>query len=170
MSPMILLAAALAFARSSPIAVTSDGRFVVTANPDSRSVSIAGTGQRTVVAEIKVNGTPQTVSIAPGDARAFVPSREGSIAVIDLVPVPRLVQSIFIGGELFGAVCDDARLYVAATGASRVIVFDRTTLQQTGSVATEELPRGLALAGARLYVTHFRSGKLSVIDTATLSV
>lgn len=156
--------------KSGPIAVTGDGLFVLTANPDSRSVSVVDAERRVVVAEVKVNGTPQTVCVAPDDARAYVPTREGSLAVIDLAP-PRLVQSIGIGGgELFGAVCDGARLYVSATGAARVLIFDRATMRQTGSVATEEFPRGMAVAGGKLYVTHFRSGKLTVIDTATLAV
>ncbi|MEK6374272.1 MAG: beta-propeller fold lactonase family protein [Acidobacteriota bacterium] len=156
--------------KSGTIAVTGDGRFVLTANPDSRSVSVVDAERRAVVAEVKVNGTPQTVCVAPDGGRAYVPTREGSLAVIDIAP-PRLVQSIGIGGgELFGAVCDGARLYVSASGASRILVFDRATLQQTGSVVTEEFPRGLAVAGGKLYVTHFRSGKLSVIDTATLAV
>ncbi len=163
------VAAATAGTRSSPIAVTSDGRFVVAANPDSRSVSIVEGQSRAVVAEVKINGTPQTVAIAPGDGRAFVPTREGLLAVVDLAP-PRLAVSIAIGEELFGAACDDARLYVSAGGASHILVFDRLTLRQVASVATEELPRGLALAGGKLYVTHFRSGRLSVIDTATLAV
>jgi YVTN family beta-propeller protein len=166
---MLAAAQATAGSRSSPIAITSDGRMVITANPDSRSVSIVDASSRTVLAEVKVNATPQTVSLAPDDGRAYVPTREGSIAVIDLI-TRRLVQSIFGGSELFGAVCDDARLYVSATGASRVLVFDRATLHPIASVAVEELPRGVALAGGKLYVTHFRSGRLSVIDAATLAV
>jgi YVTN family beta-propeller protein len=169
MVPAILLAAALAFARSSPIAVSGDGRVVVTANPDSRSVSIVDAQTRAVVAEVDVGGTPQTVAIAPDGARAYVPTREGSIVVVDL-GAPRLVRSVATGVELFGAVVDDARLYVSASGASRLLLFDRTTLKQTGSIATEPFPRGLALAEGKLYVTHFRSGRLSVIDAASLAV
>jgi YVTN family beta-propeller protein len=155
--------------KSGTIAVTGDGRYVLTANPDSRSVSIVDAAGRMVVGEVRVGGTPQTVCVAADDARAYVPTREGLLAVVDLA-ARRLVQSIGIGGELFGAVCDGSRLYVSASGASRIVVFDRLTMQQTGSVAVEEFPRGLAVAGGKLYVTHFRSGRLSVIDTATLAV
>jgi len=166
---LFALPVSAAHSKSGTIAVTSDGLFVLTANPDSRSVSIVDAERRVVVAEVKVNGTPQTVCVAPDDARAYAPTREGSLAVIDLAP-PRLVQSIGIGGELFGAVCDEARLYVSASGAARVLIFDRATMQQSGSVVTEEFPRGMAVAGGKLYVTHFRSGRLTVIDTATLAV
>src|SRR5436190_1403867 len=119
---ILMFLAASAFAaptvrRSSTIAITSDGRLIVTANPDSRSVSVIDAASRTVVAEVNVNGTPQTVAIAPGDARVFVPTREGSVAVVDLAP-PRLATSISVGAEAFGAVCDDAHFYVSLSGAS----------------------------------------------------
>jgi YVTN family beta-propeller protein len=151
--------------KSMTIAV--DASRIVTVNPDSNSVSIVDVWTLTKTREIAVCATPQSMSV-DGD-RAFVVCRDGKLNEVDL-SVGRVVRSADAGYDPFGVLATSDRVYVAVGGESRVVVFDRATLKAARSIATEEFPRGLAMEGASLYVTHFRSGKLSVIDTASLQV
>ena len=63
-------------------------------------------------------------------------------------------------------------LFVAESGVGAVALFDTDNLERLASVAVEPNPRGLAVSadGNRLYVTHFLSGRVSVIDVATREV
>lgn len=154
--------------RSSALALTPDGSRVVVANPDSGSVSIvdAATGQ--MLAEVPVGEVPQTV--AADDRTAFVATRE-SLRVVDLQQL-RTTRAFAAGNDLFGVIADERWVYVTASGSSEVVVLDRNTLEIVRRIATEPYPRGLATdpARRRLYVTHFRSGRLSVIDSEKLTV
>ncbi|HUP62660.1 MAG TPA: cytochrome D1 domain-containing protein [Thermoanaerobaculia bacterium] len=168
MRALVVIAAVLslgASGRSSTIAVSAS--HIVTANPDSESVSILDASTRAVVSELRLRATPQTIAI--DGARAFVALREGSVAVIDLA-TQRVERTAHIGVEPFGVATGDGRLYVSDAAAAVVHVVDAATLARIATIPTKESPRGLALDAQRLYVTHFRSGEISVIDTATLAV
>jgi YVTN family beta-propeller protein len=182
MSPRILLLACAALfairasapattmsrVRSSSIAVTPDGGLLVVANPDSASVSIVDVASRMVRREIGIGGTPQTLFV--DDERAFVARQDGRVSVVELATFA--VRSANVGVELFGVVGDGERLFVSDAGASMIRVVDAESLAQIGTIATESEPRGLAMdaAARRLYVTHFSSGRISVIDLEAMHV
>jgi len=143
------------------IGLTAGGR-IITVNPDSNSITLAG------VKEIAVCATPQTVAI--DGKRAFVVCRDGALNEVDL-DAQRVTRSVAVGADPFGVVvASGGRLYVSVTGEAKVLVLDETSLSAIATVATEEFPRGLAVSGGNLYVTHFRSGRVSVIDTTSLAV
>ena len=146
--------------RSSAIAAAAGSRVLV-ANPDSSSLTILDT------AEIPLGCTPQTLSAS--EDHAFVACREGVIAVVDL-DGRKVTATTRIGTELFGIVSSGTRLFVSDYGAAAVHVLDAQTLAPMATIPTEPYPRGLALEEKTLYVTHFRSGRLSVIDTDALHV
>jgi len=155
--------------RSSPIAVTPDGLRVCVVNPDSSSLSILDARSNQRVAEVALGGRPQTVAVS--DDTAYVAMRERGVAVVDLA---RGSVTATIPGfvDAFGVALARNRLYVSDHGAARVRAFDTETLGERGAVTTESHPRGLAIDddGTTLYVTHFRSGRLSVIDATSLTV
>jgi YVTN family beta-propeller protein len=155
--------------RSANITTTPDGARLLVANADSSSISVIETAGRRVIAEIGLGCTPQT--LIADNARAVVACRDGRLSVVDLEQL-RVGQQDRVGIEPYGVVSDGARLFVTDFGASEVLVFDAVTLGRLGSVATEPYPRGMTLdrAAARLYVTHFRTGRMTIIDTSALSV
>lgn len=159
-----------ALARSSAIAVTPDGTRIVVANPDSASVSILDASTRVRVAEIEIGVAPSTVAVSQDGRRAFAACRDGVVAVADLTG--RTATSFPAGIEPFGVVEHDGRLIVSDTAAARIRAFDTSTFVETGGVDVGEFPRGLAVepGGRRLFVTHFRSGNVSVIDLTTMTV
>jgi YVTN family beta-propeller protein len=148
--------------RSAPIDLRGDRLAVV--NPDSASVTVLDAASRTKIAEIRVGSVPQTVTLDP--TRAYVACDDGRLVTIDLAAA-RVLSSAKVGVELYGVVSDGERVFVSDPGDSSVRVLDGTRVTR---VATEEYPRGLALSGTRLYVTHFRTGRISVIDTDSLAV
>lgn len=155
--------------RSSPIALTPDGLLVCVVNPDSSSLSILDARSNQRVAEVALGGTPQTVAVS--DDTAYVAMRERGVAVVDLAR--RSIRATIPGFvDAFGVAVAHDRFYVSDHGAARVRVFDRETLAGLGEVITESHPRGLAVdgAGTAVYVTHFRSGRLSIIDPVMLTV
>lgn len=153
--------------RSSSIAA-ADERIVV-ANEDSGTITLIDARTRTKRAEIAVCSSPRSVSIDGN--RAFVACADGRVARVALDQA-RLEAKAEGGLEPAGLIAHGSRVYVADHGAAEVRVLDAETLAAVASIATEDFPRGLALdpAAKRLYVTHFRSGRVSVIDTAGLRV
>src|SRR5947207_15504027 len=94
------------------VALTPDAR-VVTINPDSNSITVAG------VKEIGVCNTPQTLSIDGN--RAFVVCRDGSLNEVDLDAM-RVTRAIAVGFDPFGIVVSGGRVYVSVTGEAKVVV------------------------------------------------
>lgn len=160
-------APATTLGRSAPIVISDDGARLLVINPDSVSITIIDVASRAKTAEIRIGSTPQTLATI-GD-RAFVATRDGRVIVIDLSE-RRVTAAARIGAELFGIVTDGTRLFVSDYGAAALRVIDAETLLPLATIATEEAPRGLALVGSTLYVTHFRSGRISAIDTQSLAV
>ncbi len=154
--------------KSSSIAISADGSRLVVANPDSGSVALIDTAALSRIAEVQVEGRPQTAAI--DGPRAFVTTDHG-VSAIDLA-TNSVVGSVRLTGDAFGVVADGTRAYVSCTAAARVVVLDALSLQPIASIATEPYPRGLALdrQQGRLYVSHFRSGRMSVIDLQALNV
>lgn len=148
-------------ARSAAIAVTPDGARVVVANPESSSVTIVDATTRQTIEETGIACTPQTLTLAGN--RTLVACRDGSVMIVGGLRKKA-------GVELYGIVSDGARLFVSDYGASAVRVLDANTLEIIASIATEPYPRGLALERQTLFVTHFRSGRISEIDTGSLAV
>jgi YVTN family beta-propeller protein len=169
----IYAAGSAATFRSSPIAVAPDGRLLLTVNPDSNSISLIDTVSRRLLAEIPVGPNPQTVSVDPSGGRAYITNRDdATLSIVDL-NLGREVGALLVGDEPFGVLASlDGRVYVSNSGSDVIDVFDKASLNRLARIATEPSPRGLALSSdqKRLYVTHFLSGKLTVIDTQNFSV
>lgn len=157
-------AASAAVARSATLAVDGAGS-VVALNRDSGTVSIleVSSGQ---VLELPVCSEPETVSVA--GVRAFVACADGMIVSLDL-PSRRVVARRDVGVPLFGIVTDGARLFVTAPAAGSLLVLD-ASLATVRSLSLPDQPRGVALRGEKLYLTHFTTGALSIVETETLRV
>jgi YVTN family beta-propeller protein len=145
---------------SSPIAITSDDRFVWVVNPDNNSVSVIAVfrDENRKVAEILVGEEPRFLAITPKDHRVFVSnSRDGTVSMISS-PARRVLQTTAVGTEPAGlaATPDGKFVYVANFGSDDVAVLDAQTgrfIQSISGVGPK--PRGIAIVGDKVYVTHF---------------
>jgi YVTN family beta-propeller protein len=148
--------------RSSPIAITSDDRYVWSVNPDNDSVSVfdVRNDANQKIAEIGVGREPWCVAITSDDRTAYVTNMEsGTVSVIDARRL-RVMKTIRVGAEPFGCAltADSQLLFVANQSSNTVSVINtegndvEETIRNVG-----EKPHGLAVSedGSKLFVTQF---------------
>jgi YVTN family beta-propeller protein len=148
--------------------LTRDGSLLLTANPDSNSVTVVQTDSLSVLAELPVGGDPRTVAVTEDSERAVVANRAaGSMSLIDLEP-PRVVAEVPVGRLPWGVLLapDGASAYVACEESDHVAVVDLDERAVRKVIPVYDRPNGLALSadGKSLYVTHLLDGRVSVID------
>lgn len=154
---------------SSAIAITSDGKTLLTTNPDSNSVSVVDlTTRPPTVDEIPVGIDPRALTVG-GEAShwAFVANQgSDSITVID-VETRYVMGEIPAGDRPVGVVLsvDLGSLFVAELGSDTVRWMDSSSLETLDILPVPDRPHGLAVTpdGSRLLVTHLLSGEVTVI-------
>ena len=153
---------------STSITLSSDGRLLLIANPDSNSVSLLDTITNQVINEIPVGIEPRSVAISPSDKYVYV-SNQGSddISIIDLSG--QLVTAILqVGDRPAGIVLspDGTRLVVALCGEDRILIFNAHELTLETSFEVSDRPYGLAYTadGHHLLISHLLSGSISIIN------
>ena len=147
---------------SSPIAITSDNRYVWSVNPDNDSVSVFDVADdaNKKVAEIPVGKEPWCVAITPDDEKVYVTNMaSGTVSVIN-ARSREVVDRIKVGTEPFGCAVtpDGKRLYVANQSSGTVSVISTTgddvlrTIEDVG-----DKPHGVAITedGKKVFVTQF---------------
>ena len=165
---MLFTAATLAGQSARSATIVLGGGVLVTVNPDSGSISVVDPSSLTKKHEIAVCATPQSLALDGGSA-AYVVCRDGALYEVDLVR-GTTVRSVNVGHDPFGVVVAGERILVSVTGEARLVALERASLHPVASVRTEPFPRGIAVQDGTVYVTHFRSGRLSVIDLGSLAV
>ncbi|MEA2142295.1 MAG: hypothetical protein QOI64_725 [Solirubrobacteraceae bacterium] len=165
-------------ANSSPIALSDDGRFVWSVNPNADTVSVIRTDTNTEIRRIRVGDEPQSVALSNDGRKAFVANAAaGTVSVIRIinrsparflaVPLRRLTT----GAEPWNVVVspDSRRAFVANSSQDTITVIDVATARIIGDVnlragrcgdparARHFQPRGLAVTrdSRKLYVTSF---------------
>jgi len=189
-----LLASSAGPTNSSPIALTSDDKFIWVVNPDNNTVSVLEVGGDLNVKrkEIKVGKEPRCVAITPDNKTVYVTNMEsGTVSVINAVT--RLKKKdIKVGAEPFGCAVtpDGLKLYVANYSNDSVSVIDTFTNRVIKTIQNVgPKPRGIAITanGSQVYVTQFlaqlrndarpvsekegrddgKEGRVTIINTAT---
>lgn len=159
---------------SSAITLAGDGSAVLTANPDSNSVSIIRTSDLSLISELRVGRDPRTVA-ASGNGRWAVTANRaaGTVSLIDLRKL-ETVAEVYVGELPWGVVIGVSGrfAYVACEESDYIAIVNLARKSVVATIAVGERPNGLALAqnGEMLYVTHLLSGRVSVIDLASESV
>ncbi len=140
------------------------GDVLVTANPDSGSVTLVSRAAGEVLAEIAVGADPRAVAITPDGARALVTLRgDNALAVVDLAA--RALAAIYPVGHMpFGVVTDGARAFVSCFADDQIAVLDLETGAILYRVDVPDAPAGLALSGEWLLATHFYSGAVTALN------
>ncbi|MBN2469146.1 MAG: hypothetical protein JXN59_00370 [Anaerolineae bacterium] len=140
------------------------GDLLVTANPDSGSVTLVSRAAGAVLAEIPVGADPRAVAITPDGARALVTLRgENALAVVDLAG--QALAAVYPVGHMpFGVVTDGARAFVSCFADDQIAVLDLTSGDILYRVNVPDAPAGLALSGQWLLATHFYSGTVTALN------
>jgi YVTN family beta-propeller protein len=189
----------LSESHSSPVALTTDGTYVWSVNPDNDSVSVidVGSDRNRKVAEIPVGKEPRCVTLTPDNRKAYVTNAvSGNVYVIDAAnySVKRIIA---VGAEPMGCAMtlDGSKVYVANFSSNTVSVINTTTdIVNKTIIGVGSKPRGIAVAEigsqTKVYVTQFlaqltddarsveekegrddgREGRVTVLDAGTDTV
>jgi len=151
---------------SSPIAITSDDRYIWSVNPDNDSVSVFRVAHdaNRKVAEITVGKEPWCVAITPDDDKVYVTNMAGGTVSVIKAGKWKVVDTIKVGAEPFGCALtpDGETLYVANQSSNTVSVIDtdrdyvKKTIRKVG-----RKPHALAITadGRKVFVTQFLAQK-----------
>lgn len=155
--------------KSSPLLLDAANARLLVANADSSSVSIVDTRTDTLIAEIPVGANPQALALA-GNRLLVANQDEDTLSVVDLGS-GQVQACVPLGDEPAGLVAGAGQLFVTNAAAGTLTVKDLATLDTLAELPMAPEPRGLTLAAnGLLYVTHFLSGRISVIDTSQRAV
>lgn len=165
---LVLWTSALRAASSSQLAISPDGRWLVTANIDSDTIGVLDAVSRSKVSEIHVGRRPECAAFAGSSSRVLVTLyKDDALAVVD-VAEGRVSRRIATGDEPYGVVCtrDGSRAYVSLDYPGVVLEIDVETGAEKRKWQIGSFARGLALSTdeRRLYVTEFYTAALTVVD------
>ncbi len=158
------------------LALSSDGRRLLTANQTAGTVSLVDAEGRKLLDEVAVGEKPAGVAFAPDGRRAIVANWYGyDVAVLEIHDDKlAVVGRVEVGPEPRGVAigADGATAYVAVGVADEVARVDLDALSVTGRLVVGREPRSLAFSpdGATLVATNARSQNVSVIDVAGFRV
>ncbi len=163
------VAAAAPAPRSGSITWLRSGRILAVANPDADSVTLIGTQPLEKLAEISVGGHPRAVAAcSDGQTLCATLPETDQLIWVDLERKQEAGQLRTPGGP-YAAVAHPtaARIYLATTYAHAVCEVDVRGVRIMRQLPVDPFPRGLAISpdGNRLYVVHFFTGDVSIIDT-----
>ncbi|MBN2549402.1 MAG: hypothetical protein JXB15_09610 [Anaerolineales bacterium] len=152
---------------SSAIAITPLGNLLLTANPDSNSLSLVDTLSRSVLAEIPVGLYPLSVAVSPSGLQAYTANQGGDSLSVIALPAGVVTGTIPLGDRPSGvAASPDGRLLaVSETGDDRVRLLDAQGLATVLLIPVADRPYGLAFTpdSRRLLVTHLLSGQATLL-------
>lgn len=148
------------------LALSADDARLFVADSDNDELLVIEPARERVAARVKVGRWPERVVVAPDGLVYVSNTHDRSVSVVDPNEA-REVARVRVGTEPTGlALTPDARrLLVANRTNATVSVIDTATREVVRTIETGEDPQGLAmLPNGKAYLTHVRSGEVSVID------
>lgn len=140
---------------SQPLALTADGSFLASVNPDNNSVTFFDVRNdvNRRLAEVPVQAEPNGVAMLPDGSKAYIANTvTGSVSVVQLILqngiIFRPYRHIAVGTEPYGVALtpNGSKLYVTNARSNSVTVIDTATdrvLSTIQNVGPE--PRGIAI-------------------------
>lgn len=169
---VFVCAGALQAAQARDIALNSDGSRLFIANHDAQSFSKLDTTGPTKLDEFTLGKEPDSITVDSSGRIWATFKADDFVGVYDPDSGAQLA-GITTGNEPFDVLqISTSLMAVSLFGASQVLFVNTTTFEVDDTLATLAHPRGLVLSAdeSKLYLTHFFSGTLSVVDIATRQV
>jgi YVTN family beta-propeller protein len=153
---------------SNTLALTNDGRTLIATNMLNGTISfisviIANQGQ--VQAEIPVGKDPRGLALTADSSRVVVANRSDNTLTVINVADQSLVGMVDLGGSMPYAIVipNNETAYVSLQGSNEVVTVNLSNLRVSQRIRVPMRPTGLMLWGDVLYVTHFATGRVSLI-------
>ncbi len=156
--------------KSTSILVNDINQTIITVNSHNNSVSFFNVGQPESIIEIPVGRSPQAASISASGDILFVTNRaDASLSILDTTSLSE-ISCLDTGVKPYGVVNDERYIYVANQGSNSISVYSQNVYKPLMEITVDRAPKGLTLDSQNnlLFVTHFFSGDVSIIDTRTM--
>ncbi len=153
---------------SNTLALTNDGRTLIASNMLNGTISfisVITANQGQVQVEIPVGRDPRGLALTADNSRVVVAnSGDNTLTVINALD-QSLVGTIELGGSMPYAIVipDNETAYVSLQGSNEIVTVSLSGLRVTQRIRVPVRPTGLMLWGDSLYVTHFTTGRISLI-------
>ena len=155
------------------LALSSDGKWLVTANESSDSVSLIRTADQKLLDEISCGKHPADIEFSSDGKTVLVTATwSGDVNILRISDDRlRLVGTIHVGFDPCGLAVmpDGTRAFVGLTATGEVAEIDLLSLSVRKRISVGNWPRYLTLSpdGSRLAVGCAGDGRIHVLDTAT---
>ncbi len=152
------------------LGLSTDGKLLYTANADTGDVTVVDATTRQVVTHVTVGERPARIAVAPDDTLYVTNRGSRSVSIVHR-GIWTEAARIPVGAEPIGLALsnDGATLYVVSSASATLDAFDVSAPTPTHlwQAALSDEPRNVAvLADGRLYVTHYKSGTVDVLDAS----
>lgn len=153
---------------SNTLALTNDGRTLIATNMLNGTISfisviVANQGQ--VQAEIPVGRDPRGLALTADNSRVIVANRgDNTLTIINLADQSP-EGTVNLGGSMPYAIVipNNETAYVSLQGSNEIVAVSLSGLRVVQRIPVPLRPAGLMLWGDMLYVTHFVTGRVSLI-------
>jgi sugar lactone lactonase YvrE len=154
------------YPQTSSLGISADGKTLYVALADHDQVRAVDVESGSVTGETAVAGYPHRLTVMK-DGRVAVSSRHaGTVSVLNASST-EVLSTTEVGADPFGVVEADGHLVVALAGQAELArIPTNDTMRVSDRVALNAAePRGLAVdASGKLFVSHFKGGKISSVD------
>jgi YVTN family beta-propeller protein len=155
------------------VSVTPDNKYVLVSNWCSYTVSVISVEKQKVIKTLKIGRYPRGIAISSDSRYAYVAEMGGnSIHRIDLADFTKSLIPIGSNPRAIQLSPDDKTLYATLNISGKVIAWNLEQNKVIKSVKTGLSARSLALNGdgTALFVVNFRSGTMTKLRAADLSI
>jgi len=153
------------------LALTPDGRTLVSVNHSSNTVSIIDAISKIELRRIRVGEKPTSAVVDPSGLRAYITnSRSNSVSVVDLSQRTFTATISVEGSPIRGAVNRAGdRLYVVSSNSPNLSVIDTTSLRVTDKIfiGTGGASIRVSRLNGLIYVGKRFGGEIAVVDPSS---
>ena len=147
----------------SGLAVTPDGKWLLSADRDSNQVSVIDIESRKVIAAVPVGERPFGITVSPDGTSAYTAN------VVDVAG--RAVRgTVKVGRRPYAVALSGGKGFVTDQYAGTITVFDIETLKAVKTIEACDHPEGIEARDGAVYVACWGDNLLLKIDAGTLAV
>lgn len=154
----------------SGLAVTPDGKWLLSADRDSNQVSLIDIESRKVAVTVPVGERPFGVTVDAQGKRAYT-ANVGSddVSIVD-IEGRKTTGTVKSGRRPYAVALSNGKGFVTDQYAGTITVFDTATLKAVKTIEACDHPEGIEAQGGAVYVACWGDNLLLKIDAVSLQI